>query len=136
MKKCFVCFLAAAMILPMLVLTACAGAPAKTAKDASGTYVRSNGDGASDDEFTIVLNENGRFTYYESVLASHIGMGRFTVEDGIVTLTEKWAPKNSGRSGSTYKFRCEGKKLIFIAEGSNEFPYIKLDDGAEFKRAK
>ncbi len=123
------------MLLPMLALTGC-GRSAYALRAVSGTYVRANSAGLPDDVFTITLSESGRFTYYESSLSSHIGMGLFTVEDGVVTLVEKWTPPTDGISSRTYRFRFQDDKLIFIAEGSDEFAYIKLGDGAEFTREK
>ena len=38
--------------------------------------------------FNITLYENGRFSYYEGFLSSHLGFGTWALEGNILTLTE------------------------------------------------
>lgn len=45
-------------------------------------------EGTGGGEFTIYLGEDGVYTYDESPLSSYIGRGSWTVEDGILILTE------------------------------------------------
>ena len=103
-----------------------------------------DGEGAGGD-FTITLSESGRFQYYEGMLSSYIGMGHWTLEDGILTLTdddgvgriidnEDGTTSFEETQGFVNRFKMEDGKLIFIAEGSDNFLYVKLEDGAEFKR--
>lgn len=81
-----------------------------------------------DDVFQIALMEDGSFSYYESMLSSHIGFGTWLVEDGILILTE--SPDSS--HGATYRFKVDGNKLYFIQEGSDNFIYIQVKDGEKF----
>lgn len=99
-----------------------------------GSYVRENERDIL--AFSITLYEDGHYQYYESVISSHIGVGEYTFENGIVTLVDKHIPGISGSSTRTYKFRFEDGKLIFLAEESDDFMYIKLPDGAEFTRVE
>ena len=103
-----------------------------------------DGEGAGGD-FTITLSESGRFQYYEGMLSSYIGMGHWTLEGGILTLTdddgvgriidnEDGTTSFEETQGFVNRFKKEDGKLIFIAEGSDNFLYVKLEDGAEFKR--
>lgn len=96
-----------------------------------GTYVRENQNDIM--PFSITLNEDGRYQYFECGISSHIGMGGYTFKDNIVTLVDGNIPGVNGSLTCTYKFRFEDGKLIFLAEESDDFMYIKLPDGAEFK---
>ena len=99
-----------------------------------GTYVRENKNDIM--PFSITLNEDGSYQYFECGISSHIGVGEYTFENGIVTLVDKHIPGISGSLTRTYKFRFEDGKLIFLAEESDDFMYIKLPDGAEFTRVE
>lgn len=96
-----------------------------------GTYVRENKNDIL--PFSITLNEDGTYRYFERGISSHIGMGGYTFKDDIVTLVDGNIPGVNGSLTCTYKFRFEDGKLIFLAEESDDFMYIKLPDGAEFK---
>ena len=99
-----------------------------------GTYVRENQNDIM--PFSITLNEDGRYQYLECGISSHIGMGGYTFKNNIVTLVDGNIPGVNGSLTRTYKFRIEDGKLIFLAEESDDFMYIKLPDGAEFTRAE
>ena len=75
--------------------------------------------------FVITLVKDGTFSYYEGMLSSHIGLGNWTVKDGILTLTEK----NNKR---TYLFSAQNDALVFIGEGSDRFVYVSVMDGDKF----
>lgn len=75
--------------------------------------------------FVITLVKDGTFSYYEGMLSSHIGLGNWTVKDGILTLTEK----NNKR---TYLFSAQNGALVFIGEGSDRFVYVSVMDGDKF----
>ena len=111
--------------------------------DTDSVY-RYTGEGIGGD-FTITLSESGRFQYYEGMLSSYIGMGHWTVEDGILTLkddvglgkiidNEDGTASFENTEGFVNRFKMEDGKLVFIAEGSDNFLYVKLDDGAIFER--
>lgn len=70
--------------------------------------------------------KDGTFSYYEGMLSSHIGLGNWTVKDGILTLTEKYGNKR------TYRFSAAAGALVFIGEGSDRFVYVSVMDGDKF----
>ena len=74
--------------------------------------------------FYIILDrEKELFQYYESPISSYyIGLGRYRLEDGILTIEDN----------RVNRFRMEDGKLVWIAEGSDNFTFVKLTDGATF----
>ena len=76
-------------------------------------------------DFTIKLHADGTFGYYEGMLSSHIGMGTWAVEGDILTLHEDTFDR-------TFRFRVQDGALHFLREGSDQFLYIKVADGARF----
>jgi len=85
-----------------------------------------------DDVFHIALMEDGSFSYYESMLSSHIGFGTWHVQDGILILTES---PDTGHE-ATYRFEVDGNKLYFIQDGSDNFIYIQVKDGEKFTSSR
>ena len=78
-------------------------------------------------EFTITFNEDGTYTYYEGSLSSYIGGGEWEIKDDTVIMTEKYyTPKKINH------LKINGSDLIFIADGSDNFDYIKVKDGEKF----
>lgn len=122
----------AAALLPalalLLALTGCGGQVGPD--DLAGrTYVyEKEGAGGS---FTLTLAEDGTFQYYEGYLSSYVGMGVWSLEDNVLTLTE-------GDSGYGWvnRFAAARRGLTFLAEGSDNFLYIKVKDGEKFTPAK
>lgn len=78
--------------------------------------------------FTISLRADGSFTYYEGYLSSYIGDGKWSVSGDILTLEDETGITRVNR------FRMEGNDLIFQADGSTNFIYVKVDDGAVFSK--
>ena len=78
--------------------------------------------------FTVTIDaDSGLFQYYETPISSYIGFGRFERdEDGILTIP--------GQAGRVNRFRIDedGEKLVWLAEGSDNFTFIHLTDGATF----
>lgn len=73
--------------------------------------------------FSITLDmENGSFQFYETPISSHIGHGQYELEGDILTL----------RSNSVNRFRMEDDKLVWLEDGSDNFPFVHLTDGATF----
>ena len=91
----------------------------------AGTY-RYEGEGFGGD-FTITLNADGTYTFYEGPLSSYMGMGTWTVVDDVVRMTE-------GDAGFdlSFTFGVEEDALIYRSAGSNAFPYVALTDGVRF----
>lgn len=98
--------------------------------DIFGTYVRENEKDPI--AFSITLREDGTFQYYEAGISSHIGMGDYTYEDGVVTLMDAQIPGVYGSLTRKYKFLYENGKIVFLAQASDRFMYVTLPDGAEF----
>ncbi|MCR4793370.1 MAG: peptidoglycan DD-metalloendopeptidase family protein [Lachnospiraceae bacterium] len=109
----------------------------ETAGDSEGqvidrVYAYSGNTGMTEDgqwiDFTISLNSDGAYTWYESPVSSYIGCGKYTIEDGILTLNDDpyvCTPRVN-------RFRIEGDSLFFIEEGSDNFLLVSLKDGEEF----
>ncbi len=81
--------------------------------------------------FAISMMEDGRMTYYEAAHSSHVGIGEWTLSDGILTITEV------GYEGRTRinRFAASEDGLTFLADGSDNFIYIKVADGERFRVA-
>ena len=66
-------------------------------------------------DFTIVLLNDGTYSYYAGPVSSYIGMGKWTVEDGILTMNEI-------SYGFMFRFSVKNDELVFISEGSRNVP--------------
>lgn len=82
-------------------------------------------------EFTIHIMEDGTFTYYEGMASSYIGMGEWTIGQKTLTLTND-VPTVNGSHTRTNIFKIEKGKLIWRAEGSDNFSLVKVKDGESF----
>ena len=78
-------------------------------------------------DFTITLNEDGSYQYYAGYLSSYIGQGNWKLEDGVLTMTEDG-------TGYDYVFRFAAKdgELDYMADGSDPFLYVTVEDGDRF----
>lgn len=76
--------------------------------------------------FVITLQKDGTFSYYEGMLSSHIGLGNWTVKDGILTMSEKQGKER------IFRFSADDNALVFIGEGSDRFVYVSVMDGDKF----
>lgn len=79
--------------------------------------------------FAIHINDDGTFTYYEGILSSHIGMGRWVLNDDILVLSED---SESTKCAFVNRFKVDGNDLVFLSEGSSNFLYVKVGDGERF----
>ena len=57
---------------------------------------------------------------------SYIGMGNWTLRNGVVTFTE-----TTGYD-LVFRFAAEDGNLVYIAKGSDRFMYVTVEDGDEF----
>lgn len=122
-KHLFLIFLS---VLTLLAFAAC-GEKFETAEDyANRSYIYEGGGFGGD--FSITLDEDGTFSYYEGLLSSYIGFGSWTVEGDIITLTED----PEGTYGFVNHFRMEDGDLVFVSEGSSDFLYVDVSDGERF----
>ena len=87
--------------------------------------------------FTLRINPDGTFNYYEGALSSYIGMGEWSYSNGMLTLIEK-SSRFNGTSNKTeevilsYNFSVEQDTLIFVYEGSDDFRFVEVKDGEKF----
>lgn len=79
------------------------------------------------DRFSIKLKPDGTFTYFECLYSSYIGMGNWSVDGDVLTITDdnEYYPRENS-------FKIDGDDLIFIENGSANFMYIKVADGERF----
>ncbi len=88
-------------------------------------------------EFYIYLWENGSFQYYEGVLSSHIGMGEWTLDGDVLTITEEWTEFTDDggfeKRPHVNRFHVEDGGLTYLAEESANFLYVKVADGERFE---
>ena len=110
-----------------LLMAGCSRPAAVTKQDLSGkTYVYEN-DGFGGD-FTITLNSDGTFEYYEGLLSSYIGMGDWTLDGDTVQLNDT----GMGTLVRTYRFHVEDNALVYAADTSDAFLYLQVADGDRF----
>ena len=93
----------------------------------AGTY-KYDGEGFGGD-FTITLNADGTYTFYEGLLSSYMGMGTWSTAYDAVYMNE-----GDAGFGFSFMFGVEGDSLIYLAQGSDAFPYVELPDEARFIR--
>lgn len=119
-KKLILAALTAAMAL---TCTGCSG----ISSDISGkTYVYEKGGFAGSGEFSIKLNDDGTFSYYEGWLSSYVGYGNWSVENGELVLSD------DGSYEFVNRFKIEGGDLVFVEDNSTNFLYVTVADGERF----
>ena len=91
----------------------------------AGTY-QYEGEGFGGD-FTITLNADGTYTFYEGALSSYMGSGTWQVYDNAVYLTE-----GEGGFDLSFMFGAEENVLVYLAAGSDALPYVKVKDEERF----
>ncbi len=100
------------------------GSTEKTAEQIAGKkyYYEKEGFGGS---FSIELNADGSFLYYEGNLSSYIATGTWSVSKDTVTLKDQ-------DYELVNHFRIDGDSLRFIAQDSTNFMNVKVQDGEAF----
>ena len=73
---------------------------------------------------TLSFNENGRFLYSPGKMSSYMGGGDWKIDGDIVSLI--------GMVDKTIYLKITDDTLVYIAEGSDEFPYMEIKDGEKF----
>ena len=91
----------------------------------AGTYLYEGGGIGGD--FTVTLNSDGTYTFYEGALSSYMGAGTWDVYYDAVYLTE-----GEGGFDLSFMFGIEKNALLYIADGSDAFVYIKVPDYGRF----
>ncbi len=123
MKKTAIALL---FVLLLCSLAACSPAP----EDLAGRVYLCEHDGFGG-SFPILLGEDGEMQYSEGLLSSHAGIGEWSLDGSILTITEY----DEHGCARTNRFRVKGDDLIFLSEGSDNFIYIRLEDGTTFSCA-
>ncbi len=82
--------------------------------------------------FSITLSEDGSFGYYETPISSHIGMGWYSINDDILELYELYGSSVAVRRFKVLDGPLSSIVLAFIADGSENFMFIKVHDGERF----
>ena len=73
---------------------------------------------------TLSFNENGRFLYSPGKLSSYMGGGDWKIDGDTVSLI--------GMVDKTIYLKITDDTLVYIAESSDEFPYMDIKDGEKF----
>lgn len=86
-------------------------------------------------DFSITLYEDGTFQYYETPISSYLGRGNWLREGDLITISDTRTVLND--DGATLRacvnrFQIVGDELHYLAQGSDNFTYVKLEDGAVF----
>ena len=92
----------------------------------AGTY-RYEGEGFGGD-FTITLNADGTYSFYEGALSSYLGGGTWTMDGDAVCLTEE------NGFDLHFRFTWQGDALVYDAAGSDGFLYVEVSDAERFVR--
>ena len=90
-----------------------------------GTYIY-EGKGAGGD-FCITIHSDGTFYYYEGGLSSYIGIGDWTIDGDMLCIDD-----SSVYRDHIHYFKVSENQLTFVAEGSNNFIYVRVSDGERF----
>lgn len=114
------------LILAMALLCTGCARQAQKADISDKTYVYEK-DGFGGD-FTIKLNGNGTFTYYEGFLSSYVGTGNWTFDGETLVLVNDKAYGYQREN----RFKVVDGYLVFQAEDSSNFTHIKAADGEKF----
>ena len=78
--------------------------------------------------FTISFMD-GEFWYYEGMLSSYIGHGRFKIDGNVLTMVDGDDISMDRSGGFTNRFLIDGKRLVWQENGSTNFLYMKISDG-------
>lgn len=111
----------------LFLLSACGKTEDLTLK--SGVYTLKNNQEDILGDFTITVNDDGTYEWYESPLSSYIGSGHYSIEGDMVTFKDD----GDGCSNEIRYYRIKNDKLLFISEGSKNYSFVPLDDGAVFE---
>ena len=115
----------ALLLLLVLMAAGCSGQPAAVDADdlADQVYLYEKEGFGSD--FTITLNADGSFEFYEGVLSSYFGIGTWELDGDTVTLTT-----DDGKFVN--HFTVEDGALVYQSEDSTGFVYLTVSDGEKF----
>lgn len=112
-----------------LLFTGCAGSVPKS--DIAGKAYTYENEGIGGD-FTITINGDGTFSYCEGIASSYLGFGSWTLEGETLFLSDD---EQMGYPLINC-FKVDGNDLVFQAEGSTNFLYVKVADGERFSASQ
>lgn len=119
------------ILVPLLLFSRSTGNSGKVY-----TYTGSSFTDMDLDKFTITINKDGTFIYYETLISSHLGIGEWTLIDDVLTITENVTSlTDDGNIVDVIRqnrFRIVRGDLYFIEDGSDNFIFVKLKDGDRF----
>ena len=115
----------AALFASVLMLQGCTADYSLAVAGKTYVYMIEPESGLESDRFMISLNGDGTFTYHETLISSYLGIGDWSVEGDVLTLTDDYF-------GLKNLFRIDGGDLIFIEDGSTNFLSVKVSDGDRF----
>ena len=128
MKRRITALSFAALFAAMLLLQGCNAGSYISVAGKTYTYTFEPESGLEFDRFKISLNPDGTYTYFERIYSSYLGIGSWSVNGDVLTLTDDdeigYPLKNS--------FRIDGNYLIFLEDSSTNFIYVKVNDGERF----
>ena len=111
----------------VLTLTSCAAAVGSNMVEGKRYVYEKEG---FPDEFSIRLDSNGNFTYYEGAFSSYVGTGSWHLSGDTLTLRER--DYADGTVRHIYCFNVKDDSLSYISEGSDKFMFIDVSDGERF----
>lgn len=118
-------------LLPiMAVLLAGCSKPVQESDIAGKSYLyEKEGFGGS---FSIQINIDGTYDYYEGNLSSYIGVGEWELDGDTLLLADN---DEAGYPLANY-FKVKGDSLIFLSENSSNFLYVKVAEGEKFSETQ
>lgn len=119
-----------AVVLCVMFMILLAGCGSDEPYDVVGKTFVYEGEGFGGD-FTISITHDGSFTAYEGFLSSFIAIGEWKTAGNMITLTYE-VPTEDGKRAIVNVFEIREGKLIWKAEGSDNFSHIKVKDGEAF----
>ena len=78
--------------------------------------------------FAIQIHEDGTYAYSEGAENGHVVSGSWSYKNGVITLKDN----STDVEKCINLFVIEEGNLIFVEEGSTNFPTIKVADGDKF----
>lgn len=113
------------LVLASIAVLALAGCGKGKERVAGKVYTyEKEGFGSS---FTITVEKNGSFSYYEGMLSSYKGSGKWSVSGDVLTLTDTGI-----EPAIINRFLIDGDHLVYLAENSKNFLYVTVEDGDVF----
>ena len=117
------------MIGAVLMLTGCTAAVRNNRIEGKRFVYEKEG---FPNEFSIRLDSDGSFTYYEGFFSSYVGTGSWQLDGDILTLRERDYSSVDGTVRNVYYFNVDDDGLSYISEGSDKFMFVDVSNGERF----